>query len=404
MTRSTDASPHPLRRVLVALACAAVLVYRLKERLVLPQFWAEDGSIFYIASYTDRLHGWGILFRPYAGYLHFLPRVVSAVGTGVPVLWVPAFFSWTTIVATGVIAWALQSPRIPLGGGWVAALALAAVPHTGEVYGALCNLQWVGAVALVGLLVADDGRGPAERTADALVLFLLGITGPFIVIVLPFFLVRAWRRKTRVSLGLAGVACLAGLLQVPSLLLDRPPSDLQGPANLWHGLTVVGRRMVVNPLLGPLRPPSIVSALCLMAAVAALGTVLYRRRRQAPAACVLALVGVLLLLASELKVRFDLFSYDELINGDRYFYPVKILGLWILTDLALAFGLRGRAALAVLFGLALVFNRGQFVFPAFPDLKWRENARAIEEGKPTMAEILPGGLYLFHPGVKHDAR
>ena len=141
-----------------------------------------------------------------------------------------------------------------------------------------------------------------------------------------------------------------------------------------------------------------------MAAVAALGTVLYRRRRQAPAACVLALVGVLLLLASELKVRFDLFSYDELINGDRYFYPVKILGLWILTDLALAFGLRGRAALAVLFGLALVFNRGQFVFPAFPDLKWRENARAIEEGKPTMAEILPGGLYLFHPGVKHDAR
>ena len=403
MTLPSDTVPRPWVRVAVAFACAAILVVRLKERLVLPQFWAEDGSIFYIASYTDALHGWRILFRPYAGYLHLIPRVVSAIGTAVPVLWVPAFFSWFTIGATAAIGWALQSPRLPLKGGCVVALALAAVPHTGEVYGALCNLQWVCAVAMIGLLIADDGTSALQRGADTLVLAVLGLTGPFIVITLPFFLLRAWMRKTRVSIGLAGTACLAALLQAPSLLLDRPPSDLQGPFNAWHALTVIGRRMVVNPLFGPYRPPSVVSALALVTGAVVLAMVVIRRRRIAPAACVVASIAFLLIVASEFKVRFDLFSYDELINGDRYFYPVKILVIWIATDLAFAWRARGVAVLMLLIACALAFNRQQFVFPAFPDLKWRQNAEAIEEGKPTMVEILPGGLFLYHPGVKHTA-
>jgi hypothetical protein len=127
------------RRIVIAVAVVALIAIRKSDSLLNPQFWAEDGALFFIE--VERYGGWGLLLRPYEGYLHFLPRLIAAGGGALPLAFVPAFYAWTALLVTGLIAWWLQSPRIPLRGGVVAALALAAVPHNGEVWprSAICN-------------------------------------------------------------------------------------------------------------------------------------------------------------------------------------------------------------------------------------------------------------------------
>src|SRR3954469_13020568 len=64
---------RPALRWTVA-ACGGILFARRPDMVLNPQFWAEDGPVFFAQA---RIHGIAALVEPYAGYFHTVLRLVA---------------------------------------------------------------------------------------------------------------------------------------------------------------------------------------------------------------------------------------------------------------------------------------------------------------------------------------
>ncbi|OIH96951.1 hypothetical protein BIU90_15790 [Curtobacterium sp. MCBA15_001] len=198
--------------------------------------WAEDGGIFF----RDRLAfgADGSLFRPYAGYLHLLPRLVVDLGFARPVDQYAVTVAGACCVVVGVVAAAVFVLARDLVPAWPLRLVLAAVPVAVpvvpvEISGNAANLHWF-MLLLVPWVFAARVRswwGSAVLTLLALVAVL---TEPQTLLFAPLLVV-GWLRTTRgpegsrlralpvsiVTAG-AGAAQVVCALTVPRL---SPPGD-----------------------------------------------------------------------------------------------------------------------------------------------------------------------------------
>ncbi len=91
------------------------------------------------------------------------------------------------------------------------------LPHTGEVFGNLTNLQWLAALGLVWLLLASDATRPWQHIGDMLTVTVLGLTGVFSVLFTPLFLYRAGQRRSLASAIIAGLLACAALVQAVTI-------------------------------------------------------------------------------------------------------------------------------------------------------------------------------------------
>lgn len=385
-------------RIGVAAAVMVIIAVRKQAFLAHPQFWAEDGAIFFVRADTHPLHGWELLFEPYQGYLHLVPRIIAALGYGLPLRSIPEYYQIVGLIAAGLTAWTLQSPRIRLPGAWVAAFGMALLPHSGEVYLTLCNLQWIGAIALSGLLIAEDASTRNQRVGDSVLLGLIGLTGPFVVLWLPLFAWRTWRRRSRWSTILLGIAVLCSVIQAPSLL-NRPRSeDDDQPVQIANGIEVASRRLILSTYAGKLETGRAGAVALSLGAICLLAVALRRRRRELPGAGMLALAGVLVLGAVTYKARLDTLDFGDLFNGDRYYFVPKVQLCWLVGAVALADrgAIRWIAALCTV--LPWVVNAPRAIYPAGADKHWPEAAARIEAGEWTHVDILPDGSSFEHIG------
>src|SRR5476649_1587010 len=63
---------------LTLLACAAILFARRPSALLCPQFYCEDGMVYFTAA---RAHGFASQFEIYAGYQQLVPRIVAWIAS-----------------------------------------------------------------------------------------------------------------------------------------------------------------------------------------------------------------------------------------------------------------------------------------------------------------------------------
>ncbi len=397
--------PHPIlpaedraaegrRRLLIAVAVMAIIALRKHDSVTHPQFWAEDGARFFIEA--ERNPSW-LLFAPYQGYLHFIPRCIALLGRNIPMLWAPALYAWAPLLATGALAWGIQSPRIPLPGKSAAALAVALVPHTGEVYFTTCNLQWILAVGLFALAIIDDPASWLQRFCDILSLAVLGWTGPFLAPALPLFAWRAWRLRSAWSIAMAVLAagCLA--VQAPAMLAFRPAPNSE-PFSLLHGAAVMAQRTIFSVVADHIRNPELVCTATFFAVPGILAWVLWRRRARLTGGLELMVAGGLTIAASMYKMRFDTWNLDDLYNGDRYMFLQKVLFVWLVAAIASTGSVALRRVLAVAAASAFLVSTPRFIFPAYPDLHWAGYVEAMDRGEAVTVHILPAGCTFGYPG------
>ncbi|HEY1763449.1 MAG TPA: hypothetical protein VGF85_00910 [Opitutaceae bacterium] len=385
-------------RVLVLAACAAILCLRRAEALTHPQFWAEDAYFFQRAYVL----GWSSLVESYAGYLHTILRLISEAAVRIDASRGPALFVAAAFLLTLYVASRALSERCPLpclGGAF--ALAIVLVPSTYEVLLTVVNLQWVLAAGLILLLLSRDPSGAGQWTHDLVSAALLGLTGPYAVILAPLFAWRAFRRRSRASLTLALIiaACAAAHLYFfrtePELPV--PPQDRQVAASLI--LPAIGHRVGASIALGVLEPrnpglaPGTVLGLATLAGVAFLAFRAGPRREER------ALLGVAfggLLFGALLRTRYSLGVYFEPLGDGRYVYLPQLIALWLLLLAAADRGRIGRFA-AVLLVLALAVNLPRLREPAYADLHWERYAPLIRAGERVVVPTNPPGWFMPLP-------
>jgi hypothetical protein len=90
---------------------------------------------------------------------------------------------------------------------------LCVMPPMWEVLGNIANLIFVGGISLLLLMLSDDPRGGVGKVGELAAVAALGLSGPLIVLFVPWFVWRWRRTRSRHSLTVLGVAVVVALIQ-----------------------------------------------------------------------------------------------------------------------------------------------------------------------------------------------
>jgi hypothetical protein len=213
----------------VALA-VLILGFRKFDALANPQFWAEDGTIFFLHQYYM---GSSAIFRPYAGYNNLVSRLVAAFADSFfPYHLAPFIYNYASLLIMAVIIWSVFSPRLQTAYKPLIALSIVLVYHpSGEVFLNITNIQWFLALMLIIVLLKEHphqryGDMRLQLGIDSFIIILCGLTGPFIIFLAPFFGLKwLFRPKTPYTTGILLLVGTIALRQVYLVLSYRVSLD-----------------------------------------------------------------------------------------------------------------------------------------------------------------------------------
>jgi hypothetical protein len=169
--------------------------------------------------------------------------------------WLPLVYASLSLMAPALIVGLIHDPRFQLGSDSLRALlslSLALAPiHEAEVFGNLTNIHWTLAL-IYPILLSASPTDPAQARRprfEFIVLFLIGLSGPFSVLAAPFFFLclifkkvsgPIWRaRVALIALG-AGIQGLTILTESASVPHERlQPDSVLSTLGLWHGIVAL---------------------------------------------------------------------------------------------------------------------------------------------------------------------
>jgi len=165
---------------------AALMISRRPDAVLHPQFWGEDGQVFYHDAYTI---GLSALITPLGGYLNTFSRLVAAFTVHFPLGAAPGIYAAFALAAQLLPVVYMLSRRLDAAlPSWPARLAIsyfyAVMPNSYELNINLTDAQWH--LALVAfLIVAGTPAAGRLGVIDDILLLLSGLSGPFGIFLLP---------------------------------------------------------------------------------------------------------------------------------------------------------------------------------------------------------------------------
>lgn len=385
----------------VALAAIALLIAHKPWALTNPQLWAEDGCVHLL---DNEQLGLRAFLTPYRGYLHTLPRLIAWLASHtVDIAHWPAFYNGTSLLVTFLLFLRLASPRCDLPGKKWLVLSFALAAHTGEVFFNITNLHWITAFFLLLQTLLPRPVNWTQRLGDLALVFLVGLSGPFVILFLPLFAWRFVRERhadTLAPLLLAGACAAIQGYFVRTTGTDyfaQPPE----PFSLVKLLTIASSRLVVWPLFGTHLANTLPWVAQRGIGVGFIALLLVWALRPHPRRWLRAQLVVAFLLFTTVvlyRTRPDSWPLPDLVNADSYFFIPRILLAWLLIwefdarPRAVALAARGLCLLGVLLELP------HHIKPPPKDLHWKESCDAIRRGVPAEIPILPDGWVIRYPG------
>ena len=179
--------------IVVSLILALVLVARRFDAISNPQFWAEDGTIYFR---ENLLYGfWQALAHFYRGFPYLLQRLIAAAATPFCVTRAPLVYNLAAItVAAGVCAFftlphfrhIVRSDRLRV----LFCVALVSLPDSQELVAVLTNIHWYLAI---WALLASVMTLPRSRWGKVVIFGGYAVSvasAPLAVITAPIWLLR----------------------------------------------------------------------------------------------------------------------------------------------------------------------------------------------------------------------
>ncbi len=382
----------PGRAALLSLLLTSVVCLRVPDRLVAPTLWAEDGTIFLKGAHDL---GAAAILQPYNGYHNLFPRLVSFIAVHLPLLWAPRVLVFGAILGLAFFAYRVLRWRVPVRGKLLLAGAPALVPHSGEVFLSITNIQWLLGLVLVVIATEPTWARTSRWLFDLGTIVVVGLTGPFAAVFAPLAAARAFvrRRDLRERIALSAFAS-AALVQVGCYLAGgRPPTPQAPPLGEWLPLAVANfaSALLIDPRSGLSLDLGLFLAAGMLVLLLWLTTGLAGQSRWASLLVLAALA--LVTVACVLPVRHVARAFHPLAAA-RYTFVPYVLVLWLVV---MAMNVRRRwprIAAAVL--LLLIARSGFATFRAEPraPLDWATFVAAYEQGRAARVAIAPTGWVL----------
>ena len=378
-----------MKRAATLLAIGVVslaLVWRRPDVVVNPQFWAEDGLVFFMQASEQGINS---LWLPYAGYFHGGARAVAWAASYLPVQYAPhayALASWLLLV---LLVLYIFSTRLSLRTHekFIVSLALVCTTTSNEVFFNLANWATLTALWLIVLSVIEEPRHSRDAVIDGVVLVAAGVSTPFSICLWVLFLLRWWVRRTVHSGALLAISLGVAALQVSNMgarIAEAPSNSLVDRIHVLafpFGYIFFGDAVYYLDL-------DIAVRVVILAGIAAFyGISLWRAWSTGARAALMFLVASGLAAGVSLFVTRMWDVEDVRLHAGRHQYLPAVTLIWALASLRTApvQWLPVGAAFA-----AFVFLNPSTKGETLPDLHWRENVvRCLEQPDPCRITINP---------------
>lgn len=402
MTSNQSKSTAIFPLVLLSLFVLFINFFRTQDAFTNPQFWAEDATVFYAQALEL---GFQAFVTPYAGYLHTIQRVFASVvkAANVPLEYLPLLYniaSWFIICFSALVISSLplsisKSAKVTM------AVALVLAPVGSEVFSNLTNIQWVTAVVLTCLYLVRDFNAYSIKYRLGLyfLIFFIGLTGPFVIILLPLIFLRIFYYKDLCRNAEIYLIWLFTFF-IQGVLVATTPRDLsQGELSLeWSKWAEAFFDNFMGGYFITLGS-TISLVLFLSISIFTLFKVVKSRMRTDVDFYMLALLGMCFAfgfagLYSHKHEPQILTSYGA---GERYFYIPYVLYNMLLFVLFFNGGRKQKS----IFGLIIMLSFSSFVTVAprsqYMDLNWRAYTEYVGKVKDLKVPINPvfPGWYIY---------
>jgi len=404
--RGETITPTPDRRfyILVFVAAFAVIVLRRPDAVLNPQFWAEDGTVFYADAYNK-----GImipLLSPHGGYLDTFPRLVAAFSQFFPLSWAPLLFNMSLFLIKGLLVCFILSTRfshiIPaLGLRLLLSFLYLALPNSWEANaGPLAGKTHLSLLAFM-ILSASPSIHPLWLFFDTGIILLSGLSGPFCIMLTPISALFWFFRRDRRSFILFMLIGICAVIQGTILITGtgRPQQLLGATPKLF--IEILATQVFLGALIGEKglhligqRAPELILHFSILynlivIAFGMLGLVtLINVMLRAPLELTLFVLYALLLFCAALLSPLGNLT-DPIwplmlipgVGGRHWFIPVLAFTsvlVWLLRRSSSRIS-RMLASLAFVIMIAGIIMNWRY--PAFKDLNFREHAHRFESAR-----------------------
>jgi hypothetical protein len=385
---------------LVLLVAVAILFVRKTDSFIHPQFWAEDGAVFF----QDQVNqGASAIFKPYAGYLNLVPRLIAVVADAFfPYSAAPAVYNYASLLVMLVVIFNVYSPRFIVDNKLLLSLAIVLVPHFGnEVFMNVANVNWILAILLLVVLFKEEpgrrfGNVGRQVASDAVAMVCCGFSGPFIIFLTPFFVWRLFARKSRYNSCLAAAAVLIAAIQ--SVFLSRDASLMSGTsqtdASFVDYCSVAGQKIFGNLFLGGILPYHLNPYLLCGSGVLVVASVVCLAMKSGKERQIFVFLAFSAMIVLATFLKFKRFPYLLLPqeNGPRYFYVPYVMFTWALI-LCLNKQKKSENGVVCLLLGAILFSSITSGFHSQPlkNFNWDQSSRLVVKNRNAIIPINPPG-------------
>jgi hypothetical protein len=238
------------------LALAVLVVSHRPDAVIHPQFWAEDGHVFYHDAYEN---GFVSLIYPLGGYLNTFSRIVALLAVQFPLNLGPLIFVFFAFLVQMFPPMLVLSnwmdvaiPSIPMQ----VALAYFYVlmPNCWEINLNLTDAQWH--LAIVSFLIIALTRREWSRMIwiDAAILLISGLSGPFSIFLFPISVFDYVNTRSRKHLIYASVLTSAALIQILFIIFSSTTARGSEPLGIsgYRFCEILINQIMLGGMLGNL--------------------------------------------------------------------------------------------------------------------------------------------------------
>ena len=227
-----------------------ILFSRRPDAVLMPQFYAEDGTFWYADAYN---HTWRCLFMSEAGYLHTVPRLVALFTLLFPLSAAPAVmncFAFFFQILPINIFLSSRFKMVPISVRALGCLLYVSLPNSFEIHANATNIQWHLALLAVMVILAKPSPHAAWRIFDFAILGLASIDSPLGIPLSALAASMWWFRRERHAKWQLAALLPGTAIEVGFLLLSQTRRAAANGANLLRLGSILGGQVFVSAILG----------------------------------------------------------------------------------------------------------------------------------------------------------
>jgi NADH:ubiquinone oxidoreductase subunit K len=369
----------------------SMLFYKRPDAFKTPQFYAEDGTIFFSQAYHE---GFNSINNIYSGYLHTYQRVVALLleYSGMSYRYFPFFYmlAWLFPAFYSIYLLFFRNGFKPYL-AFLFSLLPVCLPVHSEGFLNLTNVQWILNITVLLIALSKPSKHTFIQIIECIIIFL-GITsssfGIFLVLVFIYF-----RQQKQNPLIYLVSAVLAGIIQFQAIVKAARFNTYSLPFNSWFEKA---NRYIFTQITYSFTGftdsyrPGIFYYIFSVLSFIVIGiwlVYLFKRKNHRALICVSLMLSAMAL--NIFATSRTLQSIHPMYGNMRYFYMPTFFFL-----LGILFTLNQTRVKSLGTGFIMVWviliNIYVFKPVLFPDYNWNKYAMQLDRKQKISAPILPG--------------